>query len=335
MLALGKWLELSLAGKEPSAKLQLTAQGSRLRWLDEGILEITPCPSNDIGLDLVLSAGVHGNETAPIELLDQLLRAIARSELVPAVRVLFVLGNPAAVRRGQRCIERDLNRLFNGAHLHAEGPEALRAGDLEHYVSNFFAQGGARSRIHLDLHTTLRPSQIEHFALYPFDPRRPQTREAISRLARSGMQAVVLQQKITHTFSAYSCNQHGAEAFTLELGPSREFGANPAGQLRRVHDYLWALIAGCEETVPVRSEPTLYSVSCEIMRNHETFELHLPEQWTNFAELNVGHLLAEDGHDGRWIVHEAGARLLFANARVAIGHRAALILVPATEQSLQ
>ena len=41
MLALGKLLELTLAGHEPSAKIQLTPEGTRLRWLAEGALEVT------------------------------------------------------------------------------------------------------------------------------------------------------------------------------------------------------------------------------------------------------------------------------------------------------
>ena len=77
MLALGKLLELTLAGHEPAAKIQLTPEGTRLRWLAEGALEVTPPVASDNGLDLLLSAGIHGNETAPIELLDRLLHGIA------------------------------------------------------------------------------------------------------------------------------------------------------------------------------------------------------------------------------------------------------------------
>lgn len=38
MLALGKLLELTLAGREP-AEDQLTVEGVRMRWLDEGRLK--------------------------------------------------------------------------------------------------------------------------------------------------------------------------------------------------------------------------------------------------------------------------------------------------------
>ena len=77
MLALGKLLDLTLAGREPTEKIQLTADGTRLHWLAEGALEVTPIGARDNGVDLLLSAGIHGNETAPIELLERLIRKVA------------------------------------------------------------------------------------------------------------------------------------------------------------------------------------------------------------------------------------------------------------------
>lgn len=99
MLALGKLLELTLAGREPAEKTQLTVDGVRMRWLSEGRWKCAP-EARDNGLDLLLSAGIHGNETAPIELLDRLLHDIARGDLKPRARILFLFGNPEAMRRG-------------------------------------------------------------------------------------------------------------------------------------------------------------------------------------------------------------------------------------------
>ena len=63
MLSLGKLLDLTLVGREPAEKTQTTVQGVRLRWLAEGALEVRPPESQDNGLDVLLSAGIHGNET--------------------------------------------------------------------------------------------------------------------------------------------------------------------------------------------------------------------------------------------------------------------------------
>lgn len=167
MLALGKLLELTLAGREPTEKIQLTAEGTRLHWLAEGALEVTPPAGADDGLDLLLSAGIHGNETAPIELLDRLIQGVARGELKPRARILFLLGNPEAMRRGERYVEQDINRLFNGRHEQTSGTEAMRANELEHLAAAFFARE-RRTRLHYDMHTAIRGSRIEQFALYPY-----------------------------------------------------------------------------------------------------------------------------------------------------------------------
>jgi len=100
MLALGKLLELTLTDHEPAEKTQVTPKGVRLRWLGEGALEVRPPEHEDSGLDLLLSAGIHGNETAPIELLERLLHGVANGKIKPRSRVLFLFGNPAAIRKG-------------------------------------------------------------------------------------------------------------------------------------------------------------------------------------------------------------------------------------------
>ena len=158
MLALGKLLDLTLAGREPTEKIQLTADGTRLHWLAEGALEVTPIGARDNGVDLLLSAGIHGNETAPIELLERLIRKVAAGTLKPAARVLFLFGNPEAIRRGERYVEQDMNRLFNGRHEEGSGNEAFRAAELERLAQVFFSKT-ERVHLHYDLHTATPASR--------------------------------------------------------------------------------------------------------------------------------------------------------------------------------
>lgn len=335
MLALGKLLELTLAGHEPAAKIQLTPEGTRLRWLAEGALEVTPPAARDNGLDLLLSAGIHGNETAPIELLDRLLRGIARNELHPAARILFLFGNPEAMRRGERYVEQDINRLFNGRHEQSSGFEAIRACDLEHLAATFFRDGD-RSRLHYDLHTAIRASKIEQFALYPWHEGRAHSRRELARLRAAGIEAVLLQNKPSITFSAYSYSRLGAEAFTLELGKARAFGQNQLVNLDLLENALQALIEGREVESPAPSLDglQLFAVSREIIKHSDSFQLHLPADIENFSELPPGYLLAEDIADTRWVVEEQGARIIFPNPRVKNGLRAGILIVPDDGSSL-
>jgi succinylglutamate desuccinylase len=328
MLSLGKLLELTLAGREPAEKIQVTPAGARLHWIAEGVLEVCPPTNQDAHRDLLLSAGIHGNETAPIELLDRLLQAIARGGLLPRIRVLFVLGNPEAMRRGERYVEQDLNRLFAGHHADASGFEALRAAQLEGLATQFFSRP-ARARLHYDLHTAIRGSKIQQFALYPYRDGRRHSREQLAWLQAAGIQAVLLQAQRGVTFSAFTYAELGAEAFTLELGKARPFGHNQGVDLSRLEASLEALVNG--QTGAGDGDPDqlqLFRVSREIVKLSECFSLNLPGDVENFHELPAGYLLAEDA-GRRWIVEEEGARIIFPNPRVKNGLRAGILIVPA------
>jgi succinylglutamate desuccinylase len=334
MLALGKLLELTLAGREPAEKTQLTVDGVRLRWLAEGALEVRPPEARDNGTDLLLSAGIHGNETAPIELLDALIHAIARGELKPRARILFLFGNPEAMRRGERYVEQDVNRLFNGRHEHSGGSEALRACELERLAASFFSIAG-RYRLHYDLHTAIRGSKIEQFALYPWKEGRAHSRRELARLRAAGMEAVLLQNKSSIVFSAYTYDKLDAEAFTLELGKARPFGHNQQVNLQKLQACLERLIAGNEIDDGVGLDGLqLFSVAREIIKHSDAFHLHLPVDIENFTELEKGYVLAEDLADSRWVIEEEGARIIFPNPKVKNGLRAGILIVPATDETL-
>ncbi len=334
MLALGKLLELTLAGREPAEKTQLTVDGVRMRWLSEGALEVRPPEARDNGLDLLLSAGIHGNETAPIELLDRLLHDIARGDLKPRARILFLFGNPEAMRRGERFVEQDVNRLFNGRHELSSGGEALRACELERLAASFFNLPG-RERLHYDLHTAIRGSKIEQFALYPYKDGRAHSRRELARLRAAGMSAVLLQNKPSIVFSSYTYDKLGAESFTLELGKARPFGQNQGVDVSRLELRLKQIIEGCEPAADEALDGLqLFSVAREIIKHSDGFLMHLPADIENFSELPKGYLLAEDLASSRWVVEEEGARIIFPNPKVKNGLRAGILVVPSSAEGL-
>ncbi|MHA6577108.1 succinylglutamate desuccinylase [Pseudomonas yamanorum] len=333
MLALGKLLELTLAGREPAQKIQLTVDGVQLRWLSEGALEVRPPEARDNGSDVLLSSGIHGNETAPIELADRLLQGIARGEIKPRTRILFLFGNPEAMRRGERYLELDVNRLFNGRHEQSIGPEAMRAAELEQLARTFFSVPG-RSRLHYDLHTAIRGSKIEQFALYPWKDGRQHSRHELARLRAAGMEAVLLQNKTSITFTAFTYEQLEAESFTLELGKARPFGHNQGVDVSRLEARLKRIIEGNEPTTESLDGLKLFSVSREVIKHSDAFVLHLPADVENFSELEKGYLLAEDIAKTRWVIEEEGARIIFPNPKVKNGLRAGILIVPTTDAGL-
>ena len=330
MLALGKLLDLTLAGREPTEKIQLTADGTRLHWLAEGALEVTPIGARDNGVDLLLSAGIHGNETAPIELLERLIRKVAAGTLKPAARVLFLFGNPEAIRRGERYVEQDMNRLFNGRHEEGSGNEGLPCRRAGAPGPGVLQQDRASPPA---LRPAYRDPRLEDRAVrpLPWAEGRQHSRSELARLRDAGIEAVLLQNKPGITFSAYTYGQLGAEAFTLELGKARPFGENQEVNLERLERSLELLIDGSEEQ-PDGSRLDglkLFSVSREVIKHSDHFRLHLDDDVANFTELSPGYLLAEDIGGTRWVVDEVGARIIFPNPRVKNGLRAGILVVPA------
>lgn len=304
------------------------ADGSELQmdvW-DSGIVVFTPQQPG--ALDLVLSCAVHGDETAPIEICDDLIESIRAGTLQPAHRVMFIIANPAAINIGKRFVDENMNRLFSGAHSAGDGAlnqERERAKAIEGYVKRFFesAPAGSRERLHYDMHTAIRDSAHEKFAVYPFTHGEPYKKRQLQILAAMGVDTVLLHEGPTTTFSYFSVRQFNADAFTVELGKVRPFGENPSENFAACRATLSQLIAG-EDLQLGEFEPGkhhIYQVLRSINRTKEDFELYFADDVANFTEFAPGERLARDG-DKTYVVEEKGESVIFPNAKVALGQRA-------------
>jgi succinylglutamate desuccinylase len=149
------------------------------------------------------------------------------------------------------------------------------------------------------------------------------------------MEAVLLQNKPSIVFSAYTYDKLGAEAFTLELGKARPFGQNQQVNLAPLKATLELLIKGSEPLVGDQIDGLkLFSVAREVIKRSDAFRLHLPDDIENFTQLDKGFLLAEDASNSRWVVEEEGARIIFPNPKVKNGLRAGILIVPTTDEQL-
>lgn len=321
------YLEHLLAGRTDFPCPTTRPEGSRVEAPGEGLVVIEPAQS---AFDVLISAGIHGNETAPIELAAQLLQEVLSGALPLRARLMFVFGNPAAIRQGVRYLDEDLNRLFGKpASQTGDGPTAQRARALEAAACAFFAASGPRAKLHYDLHTAIRGSAIEQFAIYPFPHEAGFDEVEIARLGACGISAVLLQSAPSPTFSYFTRRHCGAHGFTLELGKARPFGQNAEVNLDRLAAELRQLISGTwHDHRHTAIAPQRFVVSREVVKTSETFRLHLDDAVENFTPLPQGFVLAEDGAQ-RFIVEEVDARIVFPNPKVKPGLRAGLIVVPA------
>ncbi len=276
-------------------------------------------PRRPDGQPIALSAGVHGDETAPVELLADLLDQLVAGNLELRVPLFAVFGNIAALRAGRRFLDVDLNRLFAGASPIAL--ETLRAVALAEAFCQF--AGKHPAPLHLDLHSAIRASHFERFAIYPNAAEALPDPMQMARLGACGIQAVLIAPDRATTFSAYSTRVLGGESYTIELGRVQVLGSGAADELADVRVALEAMLARRPLPAPI-TVPRVFRIRLEIVKQSDAFRLNVPDDAPNFTPLEAGGLIAEDGAM-RWYA-EDGDHIVFPNPAVQIGLRAGLLV---------
>ncbi|WP_422121139.1 succinylglutamate desuccinylase [Neptunicella marina] len=325
----GAFLNLSRTSPEyfEQASLFWISDHTEVTIWAPGIIQFEPkSPTKSI----VYSCGIHGNETAPIEICDAMVRDILTSKLRVQHRVLFLFGNLPAMDIAERFVEENMNRLFSGAHAQGgvDNAERQRAKLLEELVEQFFTKNNL-PRFHYDLHTAIRASKNEKFAVYPYLHGKKWNRSQIEFLQACGVNTFLLSGSPTTTFSYFSSHQFGAHAFTVELGKVKPFGQNDMSRFAAADRCLRRLI--CEITPNFASDvdetALLYKINQVINKTHPDFKLHFSDDIPNFTDFAKGTVLAsESGNE--YCTEQDGEAIVFPNADVALGQRALLTVIP-------
>ncbi|MGY0576470.1 MAG: succinylglutamate desuccinylase [Paraglaciecola chathamensis] len=336
--------ELFTAEKDP---VEFTlSNGTLVHIVAPGIIAFTPAEKGNKAI--ILSSGIHGNETAPIEICDQYVVDILTCKITLGHRVLFIFGNLPAMDKATRFVDENLNRLFSQAHSSASvnqnAYECARAKELEEAVAQFYnaplsnkvqpanaTPQDDETRYHYDLHTAIRPSKNEKFAVYPYLHGESHSKEQLSFLLACGVDTFLLSGSSTTTFSYFSSRQFNAHAFTVELGKVQPFGQNDMSRFTAVNTTLRQFICG----EPLISKPynnddmLIYRVNQVINKHSDDFVLDFSDDLPNFSTFEKGALLAhETGAEYR--AQYDGEAVVFPNANVALGQRAILTVVPTT-----
>jgi succinylglutamate desuccinylase len=275
---------------------------------------------------VLLSVGVHGDETGPIEMVAHAVEALSRTPQALKVDLMLCVGSIDAIAVGKRFIDADLNRMFRLDRGDLAGTfEAGRADTLIAATSAFFEGSGPR-RWHLDLHTAIRGSRYPRFAIVPELIADEPRRELIAWLGLGGIEAVIMNPASAGTYSWWTAERHGAAGTTVELGRIGTLGQNDLSQFEAMSAALHALLRG--EAAPAGSMPLVFNTAQSITKLSDAFRMSFGRDTENFTPLKKGETIATDG-DTVYTVQHDEEFVVFPNPDVRVGLRAGIMVVRA------
>ena len=274
---------------------------------------------------VLISVGVHGDETGPIEMVAYLLDALSHQASSLAVNLMLCVGNIGAIRAGKRFIDADLNRMFRVERGTLAGTaEAARADVMIAATTAFFGDAG-QVRWHLDLHTAIRPSVYPTFAIVPEIIADAPRRTLIEWLGLAGIGAVIMNPASVGTYSYYSAEHHGAAGTTVELGRIGTLGQNDLAQFADASLALDDLLRGAAKR-EAKQSPHVFNTARQIIKLSDQFQMAFGKDTHNFTALKQGEEIARDG-DTVYAVQHPEELVVFPNPDVRVGLRAGLMVV--------
>jgi succinylglutamate desuccinylase len=290
-----------------------------------GIMTVKSAAPDPARASVLVSVGVHGDETGPIEMVAYAIEALSREPSKLAVDLMLCVGNIDAIAAGKRFIDADLNRMFRAERGSlAAAFEATRADEMIAATRGFF-DGAGPVRWHLDLHTAIRASHYPMFAIVPELIADEPRGALIDWLGQGGIEAVIMNPKSAGTYSYYSAEHHGAAGTTVELGRVGTLGQNDLSQFAAISSALDALLRGAEPAA-AKAKPHVFKVAQEVVKLSDAFRMSFGRETQNFTALKRGEVIATDGDTVYTVFHDEEL-VVFPNPDVRVGLRAGLMVV--------
>lgn len=105
---------------------------------------------------LFVTAGVHGNEPSGVKALKKVFSELEKIKPDIDGRIVGVMGNKAALEKGQRYIDEDLNRTWTEDNVKNHDPETQEQREMHEIIEVLeqFPEDDYSKRYFLDCHTT-------------------------------------------------------------------------------------------------------------------------------------------------------------------------------------
>ncbi|WP_394247055.1 succinylglutamate desuccinylase [Vibrio profundi] len=309
--------------QEMLAGQTVLSNGVQLTLHRRGVLEVVPANYTEDSKNIVFSCGIHGDETSPMELVDKLIEDIETGFQNVEARCLFIIAHPEATNAHTRFLDENLNRLFDDK-ARESNREVIIADELKTIVTSFYKDTKVDTRWHLDLHCAIRLSKHYSFAVSPKVRHAVRSKALIEFINSAHVEAVLLSNSPSSTFSWYSAENFEAQALTMELGQVARIGENQLDKLTAFDLAMRNLVAEVEpEHLPKKT--ITYRVSRTIVRLHDDFDFMFEDNVENFTSFKHGEVFGHDG-DKPLMAKNENEAVVFPNRHVAIGQRAALMV---------
>lgn len=290
-----------------------------------GVLTVKAATPDAGRPSVLVSVGVHGDETGPIEMVAWLVEALSRTPEALAVDLMLCVGNIDAIRLGKRFVDADLNRMFRAERGSLAGTFEAGRADVLIDVTRAFFEGSGPQRWHLDLHTAIRPSHYPMFAIVP-ELIEDRARESlIAWMGEAGIQAIIMNPASAGTYSYFTSEHLGAAGTTVELGRVGTLGQNDLSQFADAAKALERLLRG-QPAGEAKAAPHVFATARSIMKLSDAFSMRVGRETWNFTPMKRGEVIALDG-DTVYTVEHDEELVVFPNPDVRVGLRAGIMVV--------
>lgn len=329
---LSHWLETLLNNTDSfDPKTETLVNGTEVNYLDLGVIEIIPPNAKHA---IVISSGIHGNETAPIELVDKIAKRIAKNSFLLSTRVLLIIAHQKAILNKTRMIDKNLNRLFGKKK--EENSESILANKLQNQVQSFFLKVPKNEKCwHFDLHCAIRTSHYSHFALIPICTEFKDVTPLVHFLIDAKIQAQLFSETPSATFSWWTGEYFNALSVTVELGQVKPLFKNDLNLLNSVENALLTLMTNHDKMLIEfeqkrinKAQIASYRVSRTITKLTDEFDFTFEPTLANFTWFKQGELIGYEGNGHQYVIDKDGEAVIFPNKDVDVGQRACLLIKP-------
>jgi predicted deacylase len=250
------------------------------------------------GPTITILGGIHGDETAGIEIVETLISFLSMTKVVRG-KINLALGNVPAILEGKRKLDLDMNRLFGEDTLELQGPELERVRELEQLLQE--------SDLLLDIHSTIDPSTP--FVAVPStedlnEIEVPKTGVSVSKILDSIKVPIILQgQGLLHPdgkaiYTDSYTFEHGGIGLTIEAGWTQD------PKVLEIQGGIIDLLAnlgiiGISGHKNPISPKEIWNAKQNIVCENETFTF--TQDWQTFDQIKAETIIATYIKDGKLI----------------------------------